>query len=180
MDIDSIIVLYRTRGGIAYGGESVSQLDHALQCALLARLAGEPDEVIAGALLHDLGHLLESGTDSLPTDRVDHRHQIIGEQALARTMSSRVAACVRLHVDAKRYLCATEPDYLSGLSPVSVKSLGLQGGPFDRDQANRFIDQPFADDAVRVRRYDDQAKIPGQVTPLLDEFVPLLRRLSAW
>ena len=177
MSAEDLLELLHTRGQRIYGGEAVSQLEHALQCATLAAEAGEPDEVVAAALLHDVGHLLEPDPGSAEAQRVDHRHQATGAQALLGLVPARVAACVRLHVDAKRWLCHADPAYRASLSTASVRSLALQGGPFDAREAQSFIALPFAEDAVRVRRYDDRAKIAGAATPPLESFASLLRAI---
>jgi phosphonate degradation associated HDIG domain protein len=180
MTVDDITELLQRRGAAQYGREAVSQLQHALQCAHLAETAGEPDELVAAALLHDLGHLLaaEKERSVEPTPDRDDLHQFIALPLLRGLFSEAVLAPIGLHVDAKRWLCAQEPGYFESLSPASVRSLALQGGPFTPEQAQAFDQQPHAEAAVRLRRYDDWAKVPGTATPTLDHYAALLRRLA--
>lgn len=173
--IDDIIDLLTERGGRQYGGEPVSEFEHALQCATAAEEAGAPSALIVASLLHDIGHLVHD-LGPLPAERgVDDRHERQGEAWLARWFGPEVTAPVRLHVDAKRYLCTAEPGYFSALSRASVRSLELQGGPFTAEAARAFIAQPRAEDAVRLRRWDETAKIRGKETPPLEHFRPHLQ-----
>ena len=174
LTIEDIGHLLATRGVNQYGREAVSQLEHALQCAQLAEQAGEDRATVVAALLHDLGHLLAPGGD---TAQQDDLHQYVALPFLRGLLPDAVLAPIRLHVDAKRYLCATDPGYWATLSPASQHSLVLQGGPFTPPQAERCAAQPFAQEAVRVRRYDDHAKVPGLVTPPLGYYMTLVQRL---
>ncbi len=169
---NDIIELLETRGQAQYGREAVSQLEHALQCAQLAERHHEPHETIAAALLHDLGHLLAEHKDD-PNDaqqQHDDLHQFLALPFLRSVLPDAVLEPIRLHVDAKRYLCASEADYWESLSPASKRSLELQGGIFTHAQAEAFIAQPFAEQAVRLRRYDDLAKVPHCATPPLSHY----------
>ncbi len=141
----------------------VSQLDHALQCAALAEEEGADDAGIAAALLHDVGHALMGATSS----QRDLAHERVGARWLARAFGPEVTEPVAFHVDAKRFLCAVEPDYLHGLSDASIESLALQGGPMSDDEARRFAAQPRSEAATALRRRDDGAKIPGREVPAL-------------
>lgn len=163
--------LFARHGVAYYGGEAISQTEHALQCAQLAEQAGESDAMIVAALLHDIGHLMLA--ESITTDM---RHQDVAATALASLFRENVTAPVRLHVAAKRYLGAIEPAYLDSLSPASVQSLSLQGGVFSPQQADAFIAQPHAMAAVRLRRYDDQAKVVGLDTPPLTHYLEMAER----
>jgi phosphonate degradation associated HDIG domain protein len=176
LSIDDIGRLLATRGVNQYGREAVSQLEHALQCAQLAEQAGETRATVVAALLHDLGHLLAPVDD---TGERDDLHQYVALPFLRGLLPEAVLAPIRLHVDAKRYLCAVEPGYGATLSPASQRSLGLQGGPFTPAEALRFAAQPFAHEAVRVRRYDDHAKAPGLATPSLAHYLALLQAEAA-
>ena len=180
--------LFAEKGGRAYSGEPVTQLEHALQSAYLAEQAGAEATLIAAALLHDLGHLInDQGTAEnsfTPTlQGVDDQHQRVALPPLRQLFGDAVLQPIRLHVDAKRYLCARGDDVVSGadyraaLSPDSLRSLELQGGVFDEAQADRFITQPYAAQAVQVRRWDDQAKIAGQRTPALAHYLALAERV---
>lgn len=163
-----------------YGGEAVSQLEHALQCAFLAETKGETDEMVVAALLHDVGHLVAPRAAGAiePDPDLDDVHQYLALPFLRGLFPESVLAPIRLHVDAKRYLCQVEPAYWESLSPASRHSLELQGGIFDPGQAAAFIARPYAADAVRLRRYDDQAKQPGLDVPDLDYYTGHLRWVS--
>jgi phosphonate degradation associated HDIG domain protein len=158
--------------------ESVTQLEHALQCARLAELEGASEPVVAAALLHDIGHLLlEADRPQSSASRSDLRHEQVGARYLERRFRPEVAAPVRLHVAAKRYLCTVEPEYEATLSPASQFTLRLQGGLLDQEDVAAFAGQTGARDAVALRRWDDHAKTPGQPTRSLDEYRPLLQSL---
>ncbi len=162
--LDTLERLFAERGNDRYG-ESVTQQAHALQCAALAEAEGAPASLVTAALLHDIGHMLHGDPKGAAARNLDDRHERIGAGWLARAFSPAVAEPVRLHVDAKRYLCAVDPGYHAGLSAASTHSLALQGGPFSRDAAARFIAQPFAEEAVRLRLWDDLAKRPEAQVP---------------
>jgi phosphonate degradation associated HDIG domain protein len=171
--LTTILNLYRQRGQAQYGGEAVSQLDHALQCATLAEQAGQPADMIAACLFHDLGHLIHHLGDG----GIDDRHEYRAIPVLEQMFPAAVTLPIKLHVAAKRYLCAVDADYWDSLSPTSKRSLSLQGGVFSPDQATAFIQQPYAKQAVQLRRWDDWAKIPNQTTPDLDHFLPGLTKI---
>lgn len=152
-----------------YGDEAVSQLEHALQCAWLAERDGAPASLITAALLHDIGHLLQTDKDAVLRGE-DLRHEIRAAEYLKAHFADAVTAPIRQHVAAKRYLTAVDPAYARGLSPASVRSLEVQGGPFTRDDAHAFLTQPFAGAAIQLRRWDDLAKVAGRATPNLHYF----------
>lgn len=154
-----------------YGGEAVTQLAHALQCAMLAEREGAAPALTVAALLHDLGHIVDKRFQLGQETPVDRHHEDIGSAYLARWFPPAVTEPIRLHVPAKRYLCRVEPGYFDGLSPASVRSLDLQGGTFTSDEAKAFVAQPYATDAARLRRWDDLAKDPDAGTPPLDHFL---------
>jgi phosphonate degradation associated HDIG domain protein len=168
--VDDIIRLFETQGHAAYYGEPVSQKEHALQTAHQAEQEGASSALIVAALLHDIGHLLRRLPEDIAARGVDSRHEAAGETWLARHFGPAVTEPVKLHVAAKRYLCAVEPDYQGQLSPASVQSLHLQGGPFGRDEIAAFEKNPHYREAVQLRRYDDQAKIPGWEVPGLEHY----------
>src|SRR5688572_23077973 len=172
--VSEVFELFRQYGASAYLGEDVSQTEHALQTALQAEQGGAPPHLVAAALMHDIGHLLHGLGERIADEGVDGYHESVGARWLAERFPEEVCAPVRLHVAAKRYLCAVEPGYAAGLSEASRQSLRLQGGPLSQDQAARFILGRFGPDAVLVRRWDDKAKIPGLPTPTLDHFRPYL------
>jgi len=171
--VDRLMELFAARGTDQYGREAVSQTEHALQAATLAEAEGAAPALVAAAFLHDVGHLLAK----VRSPSEDDRHEEIGWGYLKSTFGPAVAEPVRLHVPAKRYLCAVEPDYFAILSPGSVRSLELQGGRFTADEASAFRGVAYADDAVRLRRWDDHAKTPGTPTKALGDYAGLLREL---
>jgi len=167
--LDLIVDWLRHRADTRYGGEAVSQLQHALQCATLAQADGAGAKLVTAALLHDIGHLTDNDSD------IDHPHSEVAVHLLKDLFGLAVTEPIRLHVDAKRYLCVVDPLYWSGLSDVSKRSLEWQGGAYNAHEAAAFILQQHADDAVRLRRWDDAAKVAGATTPDLDYFVRIMR-----
>ena len=172
--VDRLLQLLAGKGTRQYGEEKVSQCEHALQSAALAEREGAPETLVVAALLHDIGHLLYDAGERPAARGIDDRHEELGAAHLASTFGPAVAEPVRLHVPAKRYLCATDPEYFGRLSAASVRSLGLQGGPFTAAEAEAFRALPYADEAIRVRRWDDLAKVPGHRTPDLQHYRALL------
>lgn len=174
------VVALLERWGAQLYDDRVAQLDHALQCASLAEQAGAPDALVAAALLHDIGHLieLEQSTGQMGDLTVDRHHETIASQALAALFPDDVTAPVALHVEAKRYLCAVDPGYHATLSEGSVRSLITQGGPMSADEVARFERHPACDAAADLRRWDDAGKVTGLDVAPLDHFVPLLHRCA--
>jgi phosphonate degradation associated HDIG domain protein len=172
-----IETLFARRGGEQYAGEPVTQLEHALQCAALAEAEDADDELVTAALPHDIGHLTQELGESPTLRGVDDRHQHVALPHLKGLFPPRVLGAIGLHVDAKRYLCATRAGYHEALSEDSKRSLVLQGGVFDAAQAAGFIAHAGAADAVRVRMWDDLAKSPSMVTPSLTHFLERARRV---
>lgn len=170
MIVDHVISLLEQAGAERYGMEAVSQLEHALQCAMHAERTGSPSALIAACLLHDIGHLVGEGDEGLAEQGVDAGHEHVAADWLARHFIEAVAEPVRLHVDAKRYLCRVEPGYWNGLSEASRTSLEVQGGIYSDAEAESFIARPHAQDAVLLRRWDDAAKSPRLKTPDLKHF----------
>jgi len=168
--VAEILQMFRDRGDSQYGEEAVSQLDHALQTAALASDDGADSALIAAALLHDIGHLLHDLPDDAPDQGIDDRHEVSGGRWLESRFGDEVTEPVRLHVPAKRYLCAVDANYQDELSPPSVLSLKLQGGPMSADEVAEFEQNPQLERAVRLRRWDDEAKIPDHPTPSLEFF----------
>jgi len=173
---DEVFDIFQSRGQEAYFGESVSILEHSLQAACLAREAGVSDSLIAAALLHDIGHLLHGLPEDIATHGVDGRHEIAGDAWLRSRFGPAVTEPVRLHVDAKRYLCRVDPKYLGELSPTSLRSLELQGGPHTEAESREFESNPYFKDAVTLRRWDDAAKTPELKVPEVAAYRELLRR----
>lgn len=178
MVTEQVIILFKAKGDRAYEGEGVTQLEHALQSAQLAEQAGATCELVCAALLHDLGHLLNDRGETPTLRGIDDRHEYAALPFLRPHFPEAVLGPIRLHVDAKRYLCATRPGYHDQLSEDSKRSLQLQGGVFSAAEAERFISQPHAAEAVRVRLWDDAAKVPGAATPDLAHFEVALRGVA--
>lgn len=177
LNLEDIRELFETWGSLGYSGEPVSQLEHALQSGALAQEAGAGDALVAAAFLHDLGHLLNRQGDTPTARGVDDLHQYYALPFLRPVLPDGVLEPIRLHVDAKRYLCAVDSAYFGCLSPDSVRSLELQGGFFSDAKAAEFAARPYASDAVMLRRWDDRAKVKGKTTPDLDAFLSVVDRV---
>ena len=181
---DRLLAAMRGAAARNYGGESVTELAHALQCGDLARAGGADEELQLACLLHDVGRYAVDQT--LIADKKDRNpagpspgargHGDVGADLIAPRVPARVAWCVRMHAEAKRYLCAVEAGYHDTLSPASKRTLAIQGGVMTRGEADRFVAEPWAHDAIALRRWDDQAKVLGKATSSLEEWEPLLRR----
>lgn len=169
-----VLRLFDDHGDSQYGGEAVSQREHALQAAFFAEQAGAEPALIAAALLHDVGHLLHELPADAPDHGVDDEHEKLAADWLTQRFVRKVVEPVALHVAAKRYLCAVDPQYLRQLSPPSTLSLKLQGGPMTKDEASRFEGRPGLADALLLRHWDDAAKVPDLKTPDLDHFATYL------
>ena len=176
LSLADIETIFARRGAEQYSGEPVTQLQHALQTAHLAEQAGADDELVTAALLHDIGHLLNDYGASPTLQGIDDVHQYVALPFLRGVFGESVLGAIQRHVDAKRYLCATRPGYHEALSADSKRSLVLQGGTFAADAAQRFIESPGAEDAVRVRLWDDLAKSPDLQTPPLSHFLARAER----
>jgi len=172
--LDEIAALLEHRADGRYGLHWVTQRQHALQAAWLAEKDGHDAALITAALLHDIGHLVHDLGDDPAEAGVDDRHEELGQAWLARHFGPEVTEPVRLHVAAKRYLCAAEADYFARLSPDSVRSLALQGGPMSAEEAAAFRALPQAERAVVLRRYDEQAKVRDLETPPVAHFLPFV------
>ena len=169
-----IFTLFRERGDAAYIGEAVSQTEHALQTAWAAEKANAGSGLIAAAFLHDIGHLLHHLPEDCADAGIDDRHEGLGARWVARYFGPDVSEPIRLHVPAKRYLCAVEPGYRAGLSEASIRSLNIQGGAFSPEDVEQFRQNAHSNAAVLLRRWDEEAKIPGLTTPDLEHFRPHL------
>ena len=175
---DEILAVFEARGSGAYFGESVSMTEHALQAAHFGQAEGAPPALILAALLHDIGHLVEDVPDDIADWTTDARHEEVGGRWLAQRFPAEVSEPVRLHVPAKRYLCATDERYFSRLSPASVATLELQGGPMSAREAERFETERFHRDAVRVRRWDDAGKVAGLATAGMADYRAMIEALA--
>ena len=170
MIVDEIFRVFEQYGGEQYLGEQVSMTEHMLQSAWAARQDGAPPLLVAAALLHDYGHFIHGLPEDSAEHGVDTQHEEVAYRFLAEHFGEEIAEPIRLHVAAKRYLCAVEPAYFAQLSPASVLSLELQGGPYDDAEVAAFEASAYAQDAVRLRRYDDVGKVPGLETPGLEDY----------
>jgi phosphonate degradation associated HDIG domain protein len=177
LTLTDIEVLFARHGAAQYSGEPVTQLEHALQTAHFAEQAGADDALVTACLLHDLGHLLNEQGETPTLRGIDDTHQYYALPFLRGLLPDNVLDAIKLHVDAKRYLCATDPTYHARLSDDSKRSLELQGGVFTAAAAATFLAQPGAHDAVQLRRWDDLAKAPGRTTPCLNHFLTRAARL---
>lgn len=175
---EEIIALLRDilvrRGSESYLGEAVSMSEHMLQTAWIAEQAGESPGVIVAALLHDIGHYTGEFGDDFLDIGVDNLHEVTGEKILRSWFPPEVCEPVRWHVDAKRYLCATEPAYYETLSGPSKRSLELQGGPMNEQEVKSFEQNPWLDTILRIRRYDDGGKVAGRRTPDMEYYLGMV------
>lgn len=169
--------IFNRRGAESYLGEQVTMSQHMLQGALKAEQAGASDELIAAALLHDIGHYTGEFPEDALEQGVNNHHDSAGAAVLAPFFPRLVVDCVRHHVAAKRYLCATDPGYFDRLSEASVHSLGLQGGPMSDDEVAAFRENPNLEDILQVRFWDEDGKDPELETPLFEHYAPVLQRV---
>ena len=174
----TIADLFASEGATEYLGEPVTQAAHLLQAAALAERDCAGEALIAAALLHDVGHFAGTLTGHDLMRGTDTRHGEAGAAWLAQWFGEEITEPVRLHVAAKRYLCAVEPEYAAALSPASVYTLGVQGGPMQDAELAEFAANRYAEAAVRVRRWDDAAKDPDAQAPAFDHFADVLRALA--
>lgn len=172
IQLQNLASLLTEKGNGLYGLSSVLQVQHALQAAWLAERDGRQPALISAALLHDIGHLVHDLGENPAEHGVDDRHEEVGHAYLSRLFGADVSEPVRLHVAAKRYLCAAEQDYFARLSPDSVRSLQLQGGRMTDTEMSAFLDNPHAQAAIQLRRYDEAAKVKGLETPPVAHFLP--------
>ena len=172
--LDEIRAAFGKRGGDTYG-EGVSQLQHALQCAACAERDGASPALIAATLLHDIGHLIHDLPQDIADQGIDAQHESLGSAFLSQHFGTEVTEPVRLHVAAKRYLATTEQGYYDLLSAASIQSLKLQGGLMSKDECDHFAAERHADDAIKLRRWDDEGKIVGAKTPDLGHFERYVR-----
>ncbi len=160
--VDEIVSLLQTKGNAECRDGSGSQLDHALKSAHLAQSENAPPSLVVAALLHDVGHLL--------ADDKDTPHEQLGHSWVSQHFPPDVSEPVRLHVDAKRYLCATDGKYLERLTPASVQSLHAQGGPMTDAELDAFEEEMYYPQAVKLRKWDDQAKAQSLASPAIDAY----------
>jgi [1-hydroxy-2-(trimethylamino)ethyl]phosphonate dioxygenase len=178
-EVEGLVHLLNEKGGTAYFGEPVSILEHSLQAAHSAELASAAPPLIVAALLHDIGHMLHGLDEGIAGRGQDGMHEELAATYLSRWFQMEVTMPIRLHVPAKRFLCRRDREYLKQLSPSSIESLALQGGPMNDEQAAAFLQNPFAEAAVALRRWDDEAKIPGLRVPDAAYYLPILQAAAS-
>lgn len=176
---DQLLGFYERGGGEAYFGEAVTMTEHGLQAASFAQAAGASEALVVAALLHDIGHLVVSVPDDIAQWTGDAHHELIGGQWLARHFGPDVSEPVRLHVPAKRYLCATDAAYFGKLSAASVRTLELQGGRMTPAEVAAFEAERYGRDALLLRRCDDQGKVAGLQTAQFAHYRAMIERLAS-
>jgi phosphonate degradation associated HDIG domain protein len=176
--IEEIRTLFENRGAEVYFGERVSMKEHGLQAAYFATQGAAPTELVVAALLHDVGHLLVDVPDDIEDWTTDIQHEELGSRWLAMRFPQEISEAVRLHVPAKRYLCATDARYFGMLSAASVHTLKLQGGPMAAHEVAAFETERYFRQAVRVRHWDDLGKLAGLSTPPLENYGALIESLT--
>ena len=169
--------IFDRRGGEEYLGEPVTMAQHMLQGATFAEQGGLDEEIIVGALLHDVGHFTSEFGTYHPTDTKDRHHENAGAEVLAPFFPSVITDCVKYHVAAKRYLCATKPDYFARLSAASVHTLELQGGPMSAEEVTAFESNPNLKKIIQVRYLDEAGKVADMETPDYWHFAPMVQRV---
>ena len=169
--------IFERRGGEEYLGEPVTMAEHMLQGATIAEQNGQSEEIIVGALLHDIGHFTSEFGTYHPDDTEDRHHEDAGAEVLERFFPSVITDCVRYHVAAKRYLCATKPEYFKRLSPASAHTLELQGGPMNAEEVAEFAANPNLKEIIAVRYLDEAGKRDDMETPDYWHFAPIVQRM---
>jgi predicted HD phosphohydrolase len=181
LDADNIVAfigdIFLRRGADSYLGENVTMSEHMLQGARLAEKAGADEECIASILLHDIGHYTNEFPEDALAKGIDNHHDTAGAAVLTHWFPAIVCDCVLHHVSAKRYLCATDVHYFDGLSAASAHSLKLQGGPMNENEINVFRQNTHLEKIIRVRVWDDLAKVAGVETPPFEYYAPMLQRV---
>jgi len=169
--------IFDRRGGEEYLGEPVTMAQHMLQGATLAEQGGLDEEIIVGALLHDIGHFTSEFGTYNPSDTEDRHHEDAGAEVLSPFFPSVITDCVKYHVAAKRYLCATKPEYFARLSAASVHTLELQGGPMSTEEVAEFEANPNLKKIIQVRYLDEAGKVADMETPDYWHFAPMVQRV---
>jgi phosphonate degradation associated HDIG domain protein len=174
---DMLATMFADHGDSEYGGENVTQIQHALQCAMLAEQEDSPPSLVVASLLHDVGHLLHDLPDDAPDQGIDDHHENSGYRFLETHFDPSVTEPVRQHVAAKRYLCTVDSEYFGMLSEPSVVSFHLQGGMMSDGELAEFQSSPHWEDSVRLRKWDDLAKVVDLKTPTIEHFLDYIERL---
>ena len=177
--VDFICDIFYRRGREEYLGEAVTMEQHMLQAAYFAEQDKQPEVVVVAALLHDIGHFTSEFGAYSPDDTKDKYHEIAGAEILQEYFPGLISDCARYHVAAKRYLCATQPEYFDRLSDASIHTLELQGGPMTAAEVEEFERQPNLEKIIKVRHYDEAGKIADFKTPPLSHYEPMMRRQVA-
>jgi phosphonate degradation associated HDIG domain protein len=172
--VQKIVDLFNEKGHSLYGGEAVTQTEHALQTATFARKNNASDALITASLLHDIGHLLHALPDDAPDFGVDDLHEELAAMFLEKHFIKEVVEPAKLHVQAKRYLCFVDADYYNTLSEPSRQSLALQGGIMNAEEAAEFEKYENYKEAVLLRTWDDLAKDPTMQTDPIEAFAPYI------
>lgn len=172
--LDHLTALFETPEAKRNGRNRIPLAAHMLQTAAAARAASADDNLVAACLLHDIGHWLHDGSTDPMKRHEDDRHEEAGARYLASYFAEPVTRPIAMHVAAKRYLCATEPEYFQKLSPGSVRTLELQGGPMNAEEVAAFEAIPDHENAVAIRRWDEYGKVPGLDVPGFDDYRPML------
>lgn len=175
--VDFIADIFARRGAESYLGEDVTMSQHMLQTAQLAEQAGANGETIVAALLHDIGHYTNEFPEDALARGTDNLHESAGAAVLAPFFPKSVTDPILHHVAAKRYLCATDMSYFGLLSPASVHTLNLQGGPMTDTEVAAFAREPNLSSILQVRVWDDQGKDPAVTTPAFGHYAPMIQRV---
>lgn len=174
--IEIIFGHFKKRGAEGYYGEAVTQQEHAIQTAMQGEAEGAPEPLIIAGLLHDIGHLLHNLGEDIAEQGIDTQHEVMGASYLKQWFGPAVTEPIKLHVPAKRAMCLDKA-YMEKLSDASKLSLKLQGGPFTKEEADNFMKNPYAKDAIRLRHWDDEAKRTDLVMPPLEHYRDMMRRV---
>jgi phosphonate degradation associated HDIG domain protein len=173
-----LVQIFESAKGAEYLGEDITLVEHMLQCAELAQAQGAPDWLVVAALLHDIGHILIPDAQEAQDAGMDRHHDEVGAAWIAERFPVNVVEAVRLHVDAKKYLVAQDPEYLAKLSEASLITLEIQGGVFTEAECQEFLKLPFASEAIQLRRWDDEGKIRGASKVSVEHFRPVIERVA--
>jgi len=170
--VDEIINKYQNNNSL-YIGEKVTMTEHMIQTAMLAEENQSPTSLICACLLHDYGHFIIEDPNQLVSKSLDGRHEDIGFKFLKNYFKPEVVEPIKLHVQAKRYLCR-EKSYWNTLSEASKISLKLQGGVMNDNEAKKFITFEFHDKAILLRKYDDEGKVPNAKMKKIEQYRNLI------